>query len=1291
MERFRVPARCGPAAILGRRRPQSQPRGVGERAAVVGAGGAMLACAQMARSSARTPARQTVDVGFVLALTRDSQPGRDLERLGAVLERMGSAHVKVVVVDRSSVRSRFLRGLTRREGDSREAYDLELEIAATGLRRLYQLYAPNLLVVATEGLLDREDRELAALDRYALDFCKVTRRELAFFRTRTGLDRVLASMARRPQTLSRDALVLPIEGVRDEPLQAEALRRLWDEPDPAGLLDLRTVHRLAQAGLDPRSMSEELIGSLAGPPEARTARLEAAELKHSVDQADFPSEIVHGAPLPVRVRGWVSGVPPVRLVEVRAGLASATAPVAVHRPDVVAAIPGVREQVCGFDLDAELGPFAPGHYVLAFSATGTAIRETLGSFHVAERLEIAQLEVLTPAGPLEGGIVPLAVRGRVLATRPPRLELRVGERRLDGLSIVSAPGLRDGDPAVIDFRAVATLSGPQPSACVEARATSAPDLEATDRAAFDAAGAGHPILWQQRRVGAFDPARGGTPIDLEGVWFEAQAGDRLQLRIGDQVLSTFLPTPWIGADGPQRQPATFSLHTVLPGLGPGPTQLELVAEPGATRGRRRAAAPTQLDAWQESVLAVEPGFEVTSLDATPVDASDARLVLQGELQAATAIDALLLYVDGAVRARLGAEWLEAASPPEGPQAEHAYFRFDSIFPLADGQHEYEVRTRRGAAEASVWRASFEFARAAAGAQVRLLSPDLDARVRSGESPVWSRLALRGTVVGGVAGDRVELRLDGSPAASAALDGDARFELVAHPAGTEVQSAELAVVRGATVLARAPEFRIAPRSLVVPATAVGDLERLLDHLLPDGPAAVELASERTLRTLFERDPGAIGELRSSLSRLRRAVDAAEERPGEVIVDPPTVDAPPMRVLFAAWEPPCSLHGGGVAIRNTLRALSKRHEITLIHTAAPGEEGLSDEIRPWVRELLPVRREWRPPHLDPGIGVPPAFAWSYSPGYRTAIEGELATGRYELFNGDFLRTALHSNVAGLPSIGVSHEVESFAAAATLPERFDDPDTAAAWLGDFLRSLHFETLFAPERFAEYVTVTEPEARFLARLLPGRRIFVSPIPIDTDGFAAAAALRSPAPTPLFLFFGNFVHPPNREAARLLAEEIAPRVAGRHPGCRFVIAGANPPPSLVAREGLFGVHVPGFVPDLTELTSTCTAVVAPIFHGAGMRVKLLEAMAAGCPVVASPLGFSGIEAVAGEHWLRADDVDGFVEAAVRLAASPHTGAELGRAARRLVERVYGIEAQGERRERIWAAARRAFSGDASR
>src|SRR5690606_3417932 len=149
---------------------------------------------------------------------------------------------------------------------------------------------------------------------------------------------------------------------------------------------------------------------------------------------------------------------------------------------------------------------------------------------------------------------------------------------------------------------------------------------------------------------------------------------------------------------------------------------------------------------------------------------------------------------------------------------------------------------------------------------------------------WSRLALRGTVVGGVAGDRVELRLDGSPAASAALDGDARFELVAHPAGTEVQSAELAVVRGATVLARAPEFRIAPRSLVVPATAVGDLERLLDHLLPDGPAAVELASERTLRTLFERDPGAIGELRSSLSRLRRAVDAAEERPGEVIVDP-----------------------------------------------------------------------------------------------------------------------------------------------------------------------------------------------------------------------------------------------------------------------------------------------------------------------------------------------------------------------------------------------------------------------
>ncbi|HSM13231.1 MAG TPA: glycosyltransferase family 4 protein, partial [Thermoanaerobaculia bacterium] len=306
---------------------------------------------------------------------------------------------------------------------------------------------------------------------------------------------------------------------------------------------------------------------------------------------------------------------------------------------------------------------------------------------------------------------------------------------------------------------------------------------------------------------------------------------------------------------------------------------------------------------------------------------------------------------------------------------------------------------------------------------------------------------------------------------------------------------------------------------------------------------------------------------------------------------------------------------------------------------------------------------------------------SPAYREAIEGELATGAYDLFNGDFLRTALHTDVAERASIGVSHEVESFAAAATAPDSFASPEAAAEWLAPFLRSLHLEAVVAPARFREYVTVTAPEAAFLARVLPGRRIFVSPIPIDVDALGVAAGLRQPAPVPVFLFFGNFIHPPNRQAARVLAEEVAPRVHEQLPASRFVIAGSDPPAELLAREGRHGLHVAGFVPDLTELTATSTAVLAPIFQGAGMRVKLLEAMAAGCPVVSTSLGLSGIGGESGRTWLAAESVDEFVDAALRLAADPALGERIGQGGRSFVAERYGVAAQGQRRERIWYAA----------
>lgn len=1229
----------------------------------------MLASARMSTK----PARERVHIGLVIALMRPFQPGRVLERLGAVLEGIGSADVASVVVDGDSVRWPVVDRVLRRARLRTAPVDFELEVAAEGLLRLARDFEPQLVIVATDALLDREDRDLACVHRFAIEFALATQRPLGFF-TSPASSAPRADGAPATPRLARDLVLVPGPEAGGRELSRTELRELWDAPDPSLCCDLRTVDRIGAARLDPARMSAQLLRALAGPADLRVAGIAPSELIHSIDRAAFPAEIRHGDLLPVEIRGWASGVPPVRTVEIRAGRSMATAPVVVHRPDVVAGFPGVREEVCGFDLATPLGPFDPGTYAVVWGVPGTDRRETMGVFHVAPRLEIADLEVIVPRTWLPDGSAPLGVRGRVLSTAPARLRVRVDDVELAALRTNPLHRRSAGEPDVVEFRAQIALRAPGADHVVEVLATDEAGREETRRVPVRVEDGGAPgLLWRAREVGAHDPARRGTPVRLAGQLFTARAGDRVVLRRDGAEVAAVAPVPWGDVEGTSGL-ASFALADEVAGLVPGAATLELALV-------HADGTSTALDAWPAEVVGVVAGLEVTALDLAPAGAREARVVVEGRIEGATGVDSLLLYVDGDLRARLGGEWLEPASPLEGVAAAIHFFRFDSTIRLDEGGHRFEIRLRRGLEERSGWQRELEFARAEAGRTVRISSAALDRLVREEVSPVWSRLEIAGTVVGARAGDEVDLVVARRRIGRTAVDADGGFTLAAHPRPGGVARGRLRVARHGVTLARSPWFRIAPRALAVPAASVGDLEELLARLLPGAAAAGAFPAEGALRAVFEREPGAIGDFERALALLARRSREAAAAPGEVIAEPAAASGRPLRVLFAAWEPPCSLHGGGVAIRNTLQALGPRHEITLVHTCAPGEEGLSEEVRPWVRELIAVRREWRPPNFETGLGVSPAFAWSYSPDYRRAIEGELATGAYDLFNGDFLRTALHADVAGRASLGVAHEIESYAAAVTVPARFASPELAADWLAPFLRSLYLEAVTGPERFREYATVTEPEAAFLARILPGRRIFVSPIPIDVEALGAAADLRNPAPAPFFLFFGNFIHPPNRDAARLLAEQVAPRVHERLPGCRFVIAGSNPPAELLGREGRFGVHVPGYVPDLTGLTATCTAVLAPIFQGAGMRVKLLEAMAAGCPVVSTALGFSGIGGEAGETWLLADSVDGFVDTALRLAGDAELAARVGRQGRAFVAGQYSVPAQGLRRERIWYAA----------
>jgi glycosyltransferase involved in cell wall biosynthesis len=224
------------------------------------------------------------------------------------------------------------------------------------------------------------------------------------------------------------------------------------------------------------------------------------------------------------------------------------------------------------------------------------------------------------------------------------------------------------------------------------------------------------------------------------------------------------------------------------------------------------------------------------------------------------------------------------------------------------------------------------------------------------------------------------------------------------------------------------------------------------------------------------------------------------------------------------------------------------------------------------------------------------------------------------------------------------------------------------DWMRLLRYE-LRAARRADQIHVMSGADARYLARFLPtrGKTIRVVPNAVDLDHYTVPPPGSRSARQ--LLFIGNFGHMPNIDALDYLMQKIWPRVHERVPDAELVIAGANPGPSVMQYEGFEGVTIAGAVRETAPYYQACTMLVAPIRAGSGTRLKILEALACGTPVVTTTIGAEGIEGIEGEHFLIADDAAKFADATCRLLENPELRERLGENGRTLVERHYGWDA----------------------
>jgi glycosyltransferase involved in cell wall biosynthesis len=384
---------------------------------------------------------------------------------------------------------------------------------------------------------------------------------------------------------------------------------------------------------------------------------------------------------------------------------------------------------------------------------------------------------------------------------------------------------------------------------------------------------------------------------------------------------------------------------------------------------------------------------------------------------------------------------------------------------------------------------------------------------------------------------------------------------------------------------------------------------------------------------------------------------------------------MRILFLSprqcWPPLC-----GAALReyHFVRALGGRAELTHVFFSQAGTRtpGLAD--MPFCRKIVPVPapRRYTPAKIVRGLlGRKPLPLVNYtSDAMKATLASVLAAEPFDLVHLDSIHMAAYEPIlrrSGAPMVYDWHNIESegmrrYIANAPSPAH----KVYASLTARRLLALEKEILRSA---AGHVVCSERERETLLRIAPEARIATIENGADTrsfQGMQAAAERRR------ILFVGWMSYHANVEAAVAFTRTVWPGIRERFPGWRLTLAGLDPAPAVLALRGEANVEVTGTVEDIRPYYGEAIAAIVPLHTGGGTRLKILEAMAAGVPVVSTPLGAEGLAVSPGVDILIAGKDEDWLPQLSALSMQGDLWNRLAEAGRRLVTARYDWEAIGQ-------------------
>jgi glycosyltransferase involved in cell wall biosynthesis len=385
---------------------------------------------------------------------------------------------------------------------------------------------------------------------------------------------------------------------------------------------------------------------------------------------------------------------------------------------------------------------------------------------------------------------------------------------------------------------------------------------------------------------------------------------------------------------------------------------------------------------------------------------------------------------------------------------------------------------------------------------------------------------------------------------------------------------------------------------------------------------------------------------------------------------------MKILVVPKEFPHSkVIGGPILIYNRLKYLSKNHQVGLATFIREGDKQYLPSVEPFCTDLETMPYP-RPRSIPKRIWdfwfspVPPYMCNTKSEQMKKTV-GEMAVrGKYDIVIAEYtvMGQYLYNNEY-LPedTIRVISCHESYYVARKRSRDFYGRFSKTGLVESLrLRGLR-KYEFAMYRSTDKVlTLTPEEKQGVLALAPDLDIAVVPHGVDVDTFIPAS--QEPAENAI-MFLGNYPHDPNRDAVIWFLETMWDRIRTAVPDAHFYIVGNKPTPDILAYQDQPGITVTGRVDEVVPWLQKARVFACPIRLGKGFRGKVLEAMAAGLPVVSTPLGAEGLPVEDGSNILLGHDPATFAEQVVRLLKDDNQRRQIGQTGCQLVRDKFSYEA----------------------